>query len=76
MRVRRFFYVRAPNGRVRHIQYGKHHSEGVVACGRHSRPGWRWTQAKNHLGFVPVCPRCIDAGHAEKTIHVERVRRR
>ncbi len=54
MRVKRFFYVRAPAGRVVHIQFGKTHSEGVVKCGRYSAPGWIWTNRGTH----PICKRC------------------
>jgi hypothetical protein len=54
MSVRRFFYVRAPKGRVLHIQYGKSHSEGPTKCGRQSEKGWLWM----NRGRTPVCKRC------------------
>lgn len=54
MRVRRFFYVRAPRGRVLHIQYGRYHSEGPVKCGLQSGPGWSWM----NRGSVPLCKKC------------------
>jgi hypothetical protein len=57
-RIRRFFYVRSPKGSVLHIQYGKSHSSGPVACGRNSEKGWSWT----NRGSVPVCKRCLAAG--------------
>ncbi len=53
-RVRRFFYVRAPQGRVLHIQYGRYHSEGPVKCGLQSKPGWSWM----NRGRTPICKRC------------------
>jgi len=53
-RVRRFFYVRAPRGRVLHIQYGKSHSEGPVKCGLQSAKGWSWM----NRGSTPLCKRC------------------
>ena len=75
MRIKRFFYVRSPKGRVRHIQYGKSHSEGLVACGKYSEKGWLWCQSKNHEGFIPVCEKCIDAAERDDVrINVERVR--
>ena len=58
MKVQRFFYVRPPKGRVRHIQYGKTHSEGPVACGRHSEKGWLWCRPENYRGWIPVCKQC------------------
>jgi len=57
VRVRRFFYVRSPRGRVLHIQYGKSHSSGPVACGRNSEKGWSWM----NRGSTPVCKRCLEA---------------
>lgn len=54
MKVRRFFYVRAPQGRVVHIQYGKTHSARLVKCGRHSEKGWLWTERGTH----PICKQC------------------
>jgi hypothetical protein len=54
MTARRFFYVRAPTGRVLHIQYGPAHSEGPVKCGRQSAPGWRWM----NRGRAPLCKMC------------------
>ena len=53
-KVRRFFYVRAPAGRVLHIQYGKSHSEGRVKCGLYSHKGWQWM----NRGRIPICKRC------------------
>jgi hypothetical protein len=57
VRVRRFFYVRSPKGRVLHIQFGKSHSEGPVACGRNSEKDWSWM----NRGNIPVCKRCLEA---------------
>jgi hypothetical protein len=54
-RVRRFFYVKAPLGKVAHIQFGRTHSEGPVKCGISSRPGWLWTSRCKDL---PLCKRC------------------
>jgi len=54
VRVRRFFYVRSPKGRVLHIQFGKSHT---VACGRNSEKGWSWM----NRGNIPVCKRCLKA---------------
>ena len=55
--IRRFFYVQAPTGKVLHLQYGKSHSEGPVACGRQSKKGWIWWR---HIGQIatPICRQC------------------
>lgn len=53
-KIRRFFYVRSPKGRVLHIQFGKSHSEGPVKCGLHSEKGWSWV----NRGSIPICRRC------------------
>jgi hypothetical protein len=55
--VRRFFYVRAPRGKVLHIQYGKHHSEGPVKCGRQSAPGWHWMN-RGRIQICTICKQC------------------
>jgi hypothetical protein len=53
-RSKRFFYVRAPFGRVMHIMYGRGHSEGPTKCGRQCSPGWRWMNRAR----TPICKRC------------------
>lgn len=76
MRVKRFFYTQAPHARVMHIQFGPHHSEGVVACGRHSQPGWYW-RSSSMTGRRPrTCSRCLRSAQVQNVILVERVRRR
>lgn len=56
MKVKRFFYVSSPRSLVRHIMYGKTHSEGAAKCGTFVRKGWRWVMAAEAVG--PVCKRC------------------
>lgn len=53
--VRRFFYVRSPQGRVLHIMYGSTHSEGPTVCGIQANKGWAWM---NHCGIRRVCKKC------------------
>jgi predicted DNA-binding WGR domain protein len=54
VRMRRFFYVRAPKGRVLHIFFGKTHSEGTTKCGKFAAKGWGWM----NRGSTPLCKRC------------------
>jgi hypothetical protein len=57
MKVRRFFYVAAPYGTRLHIQFGRSHSEGPVACGRQSQPGWSWWHKRKWVR-IPLCKQC------------------
>lgn len=59
MKVRRFFYTASSRSTHLHIQFGSTHSEGPVACGRKSSPGWSWWQ--KHRSKLPVCTQCIKA---------------
>lgn len=53
-KVTRFYFVRAPHGRVMHMQNGRYHSEGPMRCGRNSKPGWLWSSR----GRTPICKQC------------------
>lgn len=55
--IRRFFYVKAPHGKTLHIQFGRSHNEGPVACGRQSQPFWVWWHSRKGVK-VPVCTQC------------------
>lgn len=50
----RFFFVRAPHGRVMHMMNGRYHSEGPTRCGRQAQPGWRW----QNRAKTPICKQC------------------
>lgn len=54
MTVNRFFYVRAPHGRVMHIQRTRYHTAGRTDCGLISATGWHW----QNRGSTPRCKRC------------------
>lgn len=58
-RVKRFFYVRAPLGRVRHVAYSHRHTEGDrTACGLRMLKGWKWATVWKGLKRLPRCARC------------------
>jgi hypothetical protein len=58
--IRRFFYVTAPEGAVRHIQLGTTHSAGRVVCGRSSDKGWLWNRVdKDTRSRPPRCKACV-----------------
>ncbi len=66
MKVRKFFYVCAPRGRVMHIQRTRYHPAGRTACGRVSTPDWLWQTGWVWVwqtrGRTPRCKQCVRAG--------------
>jgi hypothetical protein len=57
--MKRFFYVARPLGKVKHIMYGKSHSEGLTACGLYVSKGWLWWTASRSP--LPRCKNCENA---------------
>jgi hypothetical protein len=73
MKVRRFFWVSSRRCKTVHIQFGKHHSEGLTACGRRTVPRkWFWSRIRSK--YEQVCAQCVKA--AGPGILVARVRAR
>lgn len=59
--VKRFFFVQAPLGRVRHVCYSNRHVEGDrTACGLRMLKGWKWASvsAKREMKRLPLCENC------------------
>lgn len=59
MKLKRFYYVRAPKGTVVHRNYSKTHSEGITACGLPVFKGWLWW-----VGVRPRIARCKNCERA------------
>lgn len=59
MKVKRFYYVAAPFGRVAHLLYGKRvEGEKKTACNRILTPSWEWSVKPRRL---PRCKKCEQA---------------
>lgn len=53
-KVTRFYFVRAPHGRVMHMQNGNNYYEGPTRCGRETGRDWLW----QNRGRTPICKQC------------------
>lgn len=58
-RVKRFYYVAKPEGRVKHLFHHFSLVEGSpTACGIRVQKGWFWWSSEYNLCKRRVCKRC------------------
>lgn len=60
-KVRRFYYVRAPRGKVKHLLYKDRTEGNPVSCGKIVQIGWVWSVPVRARLKLPVCKACLRA---------------
>lgn len=72
MKIKRFYWVSAPAGKVAHMLFGKRVEGEKLACGRRvGWPKWKWMT----LRTLPRCRDCMAAANSsDASVLVARVR--